>query len=342
MGDEGHPQGEYDSHVVDWLFARAENVILRLPMRRGQGHTQNPDLNGILQRVAWGKAATKLIRIGEHAPAEKRSYFLRWASDALIGMGALERALQTRPVPELGTRRSAQADNILSLKCALGRTVSGYDIGVLFGPRLTRFGRSHLEAIIEYVDAIVTAHQVNEGRNLLREWSLDAYRIPGGFPLFAGVASSIVHPLVVGYSFSLSKTAEAYCLSVLREGEDTFREERGIAKVGKGWIAETELFYLIKAAHPGEVVEHHARPPWLGRQHLDIYLPGRGVALEYQGAQHDRAVEFFGGEEAFQATLRRDERKRHLCRKYGVRLIYVREGYDPAKVISEVSVLSHC
>ena len=64
---------------------------------------------------------------------------------------------------------------------------------------------------------------------------------------------------------------------------------------------------------------------------------GIGVALEFQSLQHDQPVAFFGGQEAFEATLRRDARKRQLCRRHGVRLIYVRPGYDLSSVVAEIS-----
>ena len=55
--------------------------------------------------------------------------------------------------------------------------------------------------------------------------------------------------------------------------------------------------------------------------------------LEYQGAQHDKPVEFFGGQKAFEENLKRDERKRQLCKENGVKLIEVREGYSIDELI---------
>ncbi len=52
------------------------------------------------------------------------------------------------------------------------------------------------------------------------------------------------------------------------------------------------------------------------------------IGIEYQGAQHDKPVEFFGGQKAFEENLKRDERKRQLCEENGVKLIEVREGYN--------------
>jgi hypothetical protein len=73
-----------------------------------------------------------------------------------------------------------------------------------------------------------------------------------------------------------------------------------------------------------------------GRQHLDIFVPAVNAAIEYQGEQHDRPVEFFGGAEAHALTAERDQRKAALCITHGVRLIYVRKGYDLSAVLSEI------
>src|SRR5690606_30606514 len=110
----------------------------------------------------------------------------------------------------------------------------------------------------------------------------------------------------------------------------------GIPFVGQGWVAETRLYYEIKGAFPEVEVEQHARPDWLRPQHLDIYIPALATALEYQGAQHDQPIAFFGGEAAFLKTQERDRRKQRRCKRNGVRLIYVREGYLLADVIEEV------
>lgn len=123
---------------------------------------------------------------------------------------------------------------------------------------------------------------------------------------------------------------------LVRELEDQARVRQGLPRIGEGWLSETELYHASQAAFPKTQVEHHASPAWLGRQHLDIYLPSRKVALEFQGEQHDRPVDLFGGETAFQATQQRDARKQELCQRNGVRLIYVRAGYTLDEILREI------
>ncbi len=116
--------------------------------------------------------------------------------------------------------------------------------------------------------------------------------------------------------------------TLLRETENEVRAARGISAIGESWVSETELFYRVQQLLPDETVIAHGQPKWLGRQHLDIWLPGRNVAIEYHGLQHFRSVEFFGGATAFQATQERDKRKRSLCAKNGVRLVEITYDQD--------------
>lgn len=80
-----------------------------------------------------------------------------------------------------------------------------------------------------------------------------------------------------------------------------------------------ELFNLVKMSYPDAT--HHASLPWLSPQHLDIFVPSKSLAFEYQGMQHFEPVEYFGGEEAFKQNTERDKLKKHKCRTNGIRLI---------------------
>lgn len=104
--------------------------------------------------------------------------------------------------------------------------------------------------------------------------------------------------------------------------ENQIRKKKGIPEVGFGWVQESKLFYQVKSQFAKEVVLQHYSPKWLGRQHLDIFLPKWNIAIEYQGEQHYRPIDFFGGEEAFIKNLKRDKRKKKLCEKNGCELIY--------------------
>ena len=121
---------------------------------------------------------------------------------------------------------------------------------------------------------------------------------------------------------------------IFRGCEDRFRQSLGLRGVGQGWVSEATLVASLKEAFPQEIVLHHAKPQWIGRQHLDIYFPRLNLAVEYQGVQHGRSVAIFGGEAALRVRTRLDKRKKELCESNGCLLIEVFPG-DPLEPIVE-------
>lgn len=68
--------------------------------------------------------------------------------------------------------------------------------------------------------------------------------------------------------------------------------------------------------------EHRAHFKWLGRKHLDFYLPEYNVGIECQGIEHFEPRDFFGGKNDYAKTIKRDKEKKHLCDKNGLKLLY--------------------
>ena len=124
--------------------------------------------------------------------------------------------------------------------------------------------------------------------------------------------------------------------TIIRESENTVRSEKNLPHVGEGWISETELYYKIHKEFQNENVVHHGKPLWLGRQHLDIYFTDKNIGVEYQGAQHQRSIDFFGGEESFKKQQNLDKKKQKLCKANGCTLIYVYEGYIFSEIVSQI------
>lgn len=61
---------------------------------------------------------------------------------------------------------------------------------------------------------------------------------------------------------------------------------------------------------------------WLKRQSLDFYLPDYNVAIECQGIQHFKPIDYFGGIARFNQTLKMDKRKNFLCKENNIKLYY--------------------
>ena len=106
---------------------------------------------------------------------------------------------------------------------------------------------------------------------------------------------------------------------ILREAENLLRENHNLSRIGEGWLSEMQLYNLVKTIFPE--AEHHATPEWLKPLHLDVFVPSKKLAFEYQGKQHFEPIDFFGGEEAFEYTQKRDQRKRLKCLSNKVTLV---------------------
>ncbi len=112
--------------------------------------------------------------------------------------------------------------------------------------------------------------------------------------------------------------------TIFRESENMLRIKKGLPKIGEGWISEMRLYNIVKEHYQNAL--HQASPEWLKPQHLDIYIPYKKIAFEYQGRQHFEPVDFFGGEKSFTKIKKLDLKKYLKCKKKNIKLIYWR--YD--------------
>ncbi|MGY8812790.1 MAG: hypothetical protein ACKVK5_17360 [Pseudomonadales bacterium] len=87
------------------------------------------------------------------------------------------------------------------------------------------------------------------------------------------------------------------------------------------WQRESELYGVLRDLFPDYRVLREASPSWLGRMRIDIYVPDLRLAVEHQGEQHYRPIAVFGGEEAHQRVVERDELKRRLCAENSVEVV---------------------
>lgn len=99
------------------------------------------------------------------------------------------------------------------------------------------------------------------------------------------------------------------------------------------WKSEIELFKLVSDCYSRAIYQYQA--DWLGTQSLDIYIPEKNIAFEYQGQQHYEPIDFWGGQEGFKKRQLLDEQKRQLCRENEVRLIEWRYDEPISKIILE-------
>lgn len=155
---------------------------------------------------------------------------------------------------------------------------------------------------------------------------IDCSTYPAGHRFHKGIPSSSYK---VG---GRNRHKEAAWLLATNEVNNHFRTHLGLPKIGEGWLGEVSLFNFVRDQYPGELVIHQWRPKWLGRQSLDIGFPELGIGIEFHGTQHYEPVEYFGGEEAFEAQLERDERKAKLCRANDIILLVFNDSHTDAKI----------
>ena len=90
-------------------------------------------------------------------------------------------------------------------------------------------------------------------------------------------------------------------------------------KTSSRWSSEKTAYTIVQSYYNDAIFQY--RSEWLGKESIDIYIPRKRVAIEYQGEQHFHEVSIFGGKEGFDETQRRDRLKRKLCHEQGIRLL---------------------
>lgn len=123
--------------------------------------------------------------------------------------------------------------------------------------------------------------------------------------------------------------------------ENEIRKLLGINEIGEGWVSETKLFYLIKENLKEYRIIQHGKPKWLGKQHLDIYIPDLNIGIEYQGKQHSMPLEIFGGPSAFTENQKRDKKKKIICDQNNCKLFEVFPEDDFRTFISTLQEYIH-
>lgn len=144
-----------------------------------------------------------------------------------------------------------------------------------------------------------------------------------------GKAQPATHPFYIGVVGAPDSPRNMTEWNSLMADALMWLQRRWKREIGSSpWVAENQLYQILRRLLKGMEVVQHARPTWLEPQHLDVYVPQAGIAVEYMGQQHFQPLEFFGGEAAFQLVIERDRKKAELCKNHGVELIRVRFDED--------------
>lgn len=99
-----------------------------------------------------------------------------------------------------------------------------------------------------------------------------------------------------------------------------FFADKGCAKC---WVSSGEESVVNTLSAEGIAYERERVFDYLRRKRFDFFLPEHSIAIEYDGAQHYRPVDFFGGEEALKRTQESDATKNDFCEYMGIDLLRI-------------------
>jgi very-short-patch-repair endonuclease len=142
-----------------------------------------------------------------------------------------------------------------------------------------------------------------------------------------------VHGNKYDYSkVSYKNSSTKVCIICPKHGE--FLQEPNNHLIGQGCpkCKESKLEYNTRKILEDNKIEYEYQKKfeWLGNQRLDFYLPKHKIAIECQGGQHYKPVDFGGkGEEwakkLFEKTKKLDRIKLNKVKENNIRMLYINE-----------------
>lgn len=75
---------------------------------------------------------------------------------------------------------------------------------------------------------------------------------------------------------------------------------------------------------------------WMKRMKLDFFIPSKNIAIECQGIQHFKPIDYFGGEKAFKHQVKKDLLKKKLCEEHNIKVAYINYNEEINKRLKEI------
>lgn len=127
----------------------------------------------------------------------------------------------------------------------------------------------------------------------------------------------------------------------IRTWENEIRIDFGLKISGTRFNEDLLFKTILKEFGEKYKVVSQGSPSWLKPQRFDVYLPELNIAIEYQGEQHFRPVNFSGkGEdfaiEQFELNQKRDEIKKKKCFENNCVLLEMRFDDDINEFIAKL------
>lgn len=71
---------------------------------------------------------------------------------------------------------------------------------------------------------------------------------------------------------------------------------------------------------------------------FDVYIPSKNILIEFQGIQHFKPIDFFGGVDAFEKRKKNDDIKKMYCKNHNYILIEIRYDDNIEAVMNNMHV----
>ena len=99
----------------------------------------------------------------------------------------------------------------------------------------------------------------------------------------------------------------------------------------ENYVYESRMLYFLKTIFDEEDIIIQYKDVWLtNNKSLDFYIPKFKIAIEHQGSQHFKPLEFFGGMKKYKRCVELDKEKYNECVHNNVTLFYF--TYEPLKI----------
>ena len=105
------------------------------------------------------------------------------------------------------------------------------------------------------------------------------------------------------------------------------------------WKSELSMYKLLKNYFPDAIYQYRFKE--LGQQSLDVFIPSKNIAFEYQGQQHYQPIEIFGGKEHFEKQQQNDANKKRICEENNIILIEWKYNENINKIILDKKLIDY-
>jgi hypothetical protein len=146
-----------------------------------------------------------------------------------------------------------------------------------------------------------------------------------------------IHEILSGRSLPNKNKNELYFFW-LEDYLNKMRTDLGLKTSVMKYKGEWFFFSNLKREFPKLLIKHQWSPKWLSGMRIDVSIPSLKIAIEYNGEQHYRPIEFFGGREMFVLQKKRDTLKKKKCSSNGVKLFIVKYNEDLDTALDKIKL----